>query len=128
MNCLLDTCTFLWLTDRVDELSAAARAVLEDPGNNLFLSQVSSLEIQLKFNKGKLPLDLPPAKFIPDALGRHGIGTLPLEDAHIWTTERLPAIHHDPFDRLLVAQAVHEGMALVTPDLRIVRYPVRTLW
>lgn len=93
MNCLLDTCTFLWLTDRVGELSAATRAVLEDPGNELLLSQVSILEIQLKFNKGKLP-----------------------------------SLHHDPLDRLLIAQAIHEGLALVTPDPRIAAYPVRTVW
>lgn len=128
MTCLLDTCTFLWLTDRTEELSTAARDTLEDGGNDLVLSQVSAIEIQIKFTKGKLPLSSPPETFIRESLEKHGIAFLPLGNEAIWTTGKLPPLHHDPFDRLLVAQAIHEGMALVTPDCKIHAYPVRAIW
>lgn len=128
MTCLLDTCTFLWLTDRTSQLSETAREALEDAANVLVLSQVSVLEIQIKFSKGKLPLTSQPEDFIAESRERHGIGTLDLSDAHIWTTGKLPPLHHDPFDRLLIAQAIHEGMVLITPDRQIHPYPVRVIW
>lgn len=128
MICLLDTCTFLWLADRTEELSPAARSTLEDPANQLVLSQVSSFEIQIKFNRAKIPLTIPPQEFISRALTTFGLTYLPIEDAHLWAKGKLPLLHRDPFDRLLIAQAIHEGMAIVTPDPRIHSYPVRALW
>ncbi len=128
MTCLLDTCTFLWLTDRTGLLSRTAREALADGANTLVLSQVSALEIQIKYSKGKLPLAMPPAEFVAESFSKHRIDPLRLEDRHIWTTGKLPPLHHDPFDRLLVAQAIEEGMVLVTPDPKIHPYPVRTLW
>lgn len=128
MNLLLDTCTFLWLTDRTEELSGAARESLEDGRNVLVFSQVSAIEIQIKFTKGKLPLAQPPEAFIREATEKHGIAFLPLGNDAIWTTGKLPLLHDDPFDRLLIAQAIQESMTLVTPDRKIHPYPVRTLW
>lgn len=128
MNCLLDTCTFLWLTDRTEHLSAAARELLEAPENTLVLSQVSTYEIQIKYSLGRLPLALPPREFIPRAIETFGLDYLPIEDAHIWAKGKLPLFHGDPFDRLLIAQASHEGMAIVTPDENIHSYPIRVLW
>ncbi|MEY4484101.1 MAG: hypothetical protein RL693_1553 [Verrucomicrobiota bacterium] len=128
MTCLLDTCTFLWLTDRAENLSPAARAMLEDPANNLVLSQVSSFEIQIKYNRGKLPLAMTPQEFIRLAVEKHGLQYLRIEDEHLWAKGKLPLLHSDPFDRLLIAQASHEGMMVVTPDQNIQRYPIRTLW
>jgi len=128
MTCLLDTCTFLWLTDQVEHLSAVARTALENPANTLILSQASSLEIQIKYNRGKLPLALPPQEFISQAIEKFGLIYLRIEDDHLWAKGKLPLLHRDPFDRLLIAQALHEGMAIATPDLHIHRYPIRTLW
>ncbi len=128
MNLLLDTCTFLWLTDHTEELSQPAREALENGGNTLVFSQVSAIEIQIKFTKGKLPLTQPPESFIREATEKHGITFLPLGNDAIWTTGKLPPLHHDLFDRLLIAQAIQEGMVLVTPDRKIHPYPVRTLW
>lgn len=128
MTCLLDTCTFLWLTDRTEHLSAAARSVLEDPANTLVLSQVSSFEIQIKYNRGKLPLAIAPQDFIAQAIEKFGLTYLRIEDAHLWTKGKLPLLHRDPFDRLLIAQAVHEGLPIVTPDPEISTYPVRVIW
>jgi PIN domain nuclease of toxin-antitoxin system len=128
MTCLLDTCTFLWMTDRTENLSPPARDVLEDSANTLVLSQVSCLEIQIKYDRGKLALAVSPKEFITQALERHGLRPLGLADEHIWAKGKLPLIHTDPFDRLLIAQALHEGMMIVTPDCRIQAYPVRTHW
>ena len=69
-----------------------------------------------------------PKEFITQALERHGLRPLRLADEHIWAKGKLPLIHGDPFDRLLIAQAHHEGMMIVTPDCRIQAYPVRTHW
>lgn len=128
MTCLLDTCTFLWLTDHTEQLSDAARSVLEDSANALVLSQVSSFEIQIKYNRGKLPLSIPPQDFIAQAIEKFGLTYLRIEDAHLWAKGKLPPLHRDPFDRLLIAQASHEGMGIVTPDPQIHSYPVRVLW
>jgi PIN domain nuclease of toxin-antitoxin system len=128
MTCLLDTCTFLWLTDQEEHLSPAARAVLEDSAHVLVLSQVSSFEIQIKYNRGKLPLAIPPQEFIPQAIEKFGLTYLRVEDAHLWAKGKLPLLHRDPFDRLLIAQASHEGMMIVTPDPQIHCYPIRVIW
>lgn len=128
MRLLLDTCSLLWMADRVDLLSASARAALEDPDNELLVSQVSMLEIQIKHGLGKLPLGLPPEEFVTEACRRFGLACLPLADEHIWTLRRLPLLHRDPFDRLLLSQAVHEGLPVVTPDPLLHQYPVRLLW
>lgn len=128
MNCLLDTCTFLWLSDQTEELSDRAREVLSDGNNVLVLSQISSLEIQIKYSKGKLALKFSPEEFVAESLKRHRIDTLALAEQHIWTTGKLPMIHQDPFDRLLIAQAIEEGLVIVTPDPKIHAYPVRALW
>ena len=128
MTCLLDTCTFLWLTDRAEHLSATARSVLEDPTNTLVLSQVSSFEIQIKSNRGKLPLAIPPQDFIPQAIEKFRLTYLRIEDDHLWAKGKLPLLHSDPFDRLLIAQAIHEGLMIITPDPHIHSYPIRVLW
>lgn len=125
---LLDTCTFLWLADRTDLLSVAAREVLEDSANTLVLSQVSSYEIQIKCNRSKLPLSIPPRDFIGQAIEKFGLSYLRIEDSHLWAKGKLPLLHRDPFDRLLVSQAMHEGMILITPDENIHRYPIRVFW
>ncbi len=128
MNLLLDTCVFLWLTDQTQALSRTALAACADTYNTLVLHQASSWEIQIKFDLGKLPLKLPPGEFVPLAVKRHDIAYAILDDDTIWFLQKLPAIHRDPFDRILIAYALRQGLTLVTPDSSIRQYPVLTLW
>lgn len=128
MRLLLDTCAFLWWLEGGDMLSEAARHAVVDPEHDVFLSSVSSWEITVKHAIGKLPLPEPPERYIPAQRVARGIDTLPLdEEATLWL-HRLSIIHRDPFDRMLICQALAGGLTIVTPDENIMRYPVRTLW
>lgn len=128
MRLLLDTVTLLWIMLDDPRLSSAARSAFGDPGNEIFLSVASTWEIAVKYSLGKLALPEPPATFIPSRRARYGISQLPLEEeSALWVT-RLPRLHADPFDRMLVCQAVVNGMAILTPDPLIQRYAVRTVW
>jgi PIN domain nuclease of toxin-antitoxin system len=125
---LLDTCTFLWMVSEPERLSKPAAASLMDPDNEIFLSSVSSWEIALKFELGKLHLDRPPERYVPEERARHGVEPLSLDETATLHIHRLPAVHRDPFDRMLVCHALSGGLSLVTPDPQISRYPVRVLW
>ena len=128
MNILLDTCVFLWMADEHRRLSATAKAILEDPANTLRLHQVTTWEIQIKNSLGKLPLPQPPSVAIPAAIERLGLDYRTLDDPTIYTLEKVPHLHRDPFDRLLVAHAIYEGLPILTPDPLISPYPVRVIW
>ena len=128
MNLLLDTCTFLWLaTDRA-ELSKHARESLEDPGNELYLSVASTWEIAIKQSRKTLGLPDSAERFIPLARKQLGIHSLSLDEEMVWQAVRLPNLHRDPFDRMLIGQSIVTGMAILTPDELIRQYPVRTIW
>jgi len=128
VNLLLDTCTFLWMLDEVDHLSPLVRESLEDGTNNLVLHQASSWEIQIKFQLGKLALARSPEALVKAGLKTYGITYHPLSDAAIWHLQKLPLLHRDPFDRILIAHALCEGLKLVSPDPLIHPYPVAILW
>jgi PIN domain nuclease of toxin-antitoxin system len=128
MRLLLDTCTFLWIVGASKELSARAREVFADPANEALLSAASAWEIAVKHRLGKLPLPNPPDEFVPVQRAAHGIEPLPVEEESALHVAKLPDIHRDPFDRILVAQALVNGLVLLTPDDPIRQYPVRTLW
>lgn len=128
MKLLLDTCTFLWLVRGSARLSAPAAALFRDPANEVFLSVVSAWEIAVKHGLGRLPLGDTPARYVPAERTRHGIAALPLGEDDALMLDRLPAVHADPFDRLLVCQAIQRGMTLLTPDEQIHRYPVAVAW
>jgi PIN domain nuclease of toxin-antitoxin system len=125
---LLDTCTFLWIIGDAPELSNRARELFIDPANDVFLSAVSAWEISVKHGLGRLPLPEPPEKFIPLQRERHGIEALPLEEEATLYLNRLPSSHRDPFDRMLICQAIVHGLVILTPDELITQYPVRSLW
>jgi PIN domain nuclease of toxin-antitoxin system len=125
---LLDTCTFLWAITGDPQLSDAARRLIIDPDNEVALSAVSAWEIAVKHALGRLPLPEEPARFVPAERARHGIEALPLDEAAALHVRRLPPLHRDPFDRMLVSQALVGGLALVTPDPLIAQYPVRICW
>src|SRR5215210_681029 len=102
MRVLVDTCTFLWMADDAPELSAQARAIVTDPNNEVYLSAASVWEIAIKYALGKLPLPELPRQFVPAQRTLLGLTTLPIEEAAVLTLDRLPALHRDPFDRILI--------------------------
>ena len=128
MRLLLDTCSFLWWCTGSASVPRRVRDQVADPENEVWLSVVSCWEIALKHALGKLVLPEPPELFIPEARRKLGLDTLPLEEGSPLHLNRLPPIHRDPFDRMLVCQAIEHGLALVTPDPEIRQYPVRTVW
>lgn len=128
MRVLVDTCTFLWAIAGAPDLSATARRVIVDPGNEVYLSAVSAWEIAIKWGRGRLVLVEPPDRLVPAQRIAHGIDELPLDEASALHASRLPALHRDPFDRMLVSQAIVHGLTIVTPDELVVQYPARTIW
>ena len=128
MRLLLDTATFLWMILNNPKLSARAREMATDPANEVFLSVVSSWEIAVKHSLGRLPLPEAPGKFITFHRRAHGIQSLPLEEESAFYVTHLPRIHADPFDRMLICQAIVHGLTLLTSDDLIAQYPVRVLW
>jgi len=128
MRVLLDTCSFLWIVTDARELSTTAREIFQDPGNDIYLSSISTWEIAVKHALDRLPLPAQPENYIPQMRHDHGIETLPLDEEATLQLGRLPVLHRDPFDRMLVCQAIVGGMVLLTPDQVIARYPVRSMW
>lgn len=128
MKLLLDTCTFLWLTLGSSDLSKAAAAAFLNQENEKYLSAASAWEIAVKHSLGRLPLPRKPELYIAEIREKSGIESLPIEEEAALYTSRLPKLHSDPFDRILVAQAVVHGMVIVTPDEAIAQYAARVLW
>jgi PIN domain nuclease of toxin-antitoxin system len=125
---LLDTVTFLWILEDSTELSAAVRRELRESENMFYLSAASAWEISIKYALGKLPLPIPPRELIPSQRDTRGILALPIDEASTLRLDTLPALHRDPFDRIIVCQAIEHAMTVVTPDERIASYPVRVFW
>lgn len=128
MKLLLDTCSFLWFISDAPELSAKARAAILDPANSVYLSAVSGWEIGRKYARGDLELPRRPESLIPEIRAESGILSLPISEEEAISAEKLPLFHKDPFDRMIIAQALVQGMVVVTPDPAFDRYPVRLLW
>ena len=124
MSILLDTHVFIWAAQESRRLSPAARAILADPDQAIFLSAVSSLEIAIKWSTGKLKLPEPPFEFISKILAAAGISQLAITIRDACAVANLPFHHKDPFDRLLVAQARVNGLRLMTADPILERYDV----
>lgn len=122
MKLLLDTNIVIWLTGRRERIRPDVLAVLADPRHELAVSTASLLEIASKVSRGRLAF----GEDILRDLERHA-RFLPVSAAHAWRVSRLPSLHTDPFDRLLVAQALEEGMTLVTGDRALAQYDVAVL-
>jgi len=125
---LLDTCTFLWIVCDSPELSEASRNLFREPSNDVFLSAVSVWEISVKYALGKLPLPQPPEKYIPVQREKHMVDPLELNENSVLHLTRLPQLHKDPFDRMLICQAINHGLVILTPDELITQYPVASKW
>jgi PIN domain nuclease of toxin-antitoxin system len=128
MTILLDTATFLWLSLGDRRLSASAVAAFRDPENKFVLSVVSAWEIGVKHARGRLPLPDIPERFVPETRALLGIDPLPLDEEAVLQLAKLPSLHKDPFDRILVCQAIALGLPILTPDRLIRQYPVRAIW
>lgn len=128
MNLLLDTCTFLWLALDPDRLSPAAKEAIDDPHSIRMLSQASVLEIVLKYRAGKLPLPLPPDEWIPSRRDYFQIVDLPLSEAVLYRSGKLPDVHADPFDRLIAAHAITAGCSILSPDTPLSTLGASRIW
>ena len=128
MRYLLDTCTFLWLALPQGKLSSTAKSILDDPANDLFLSDTSVWEICLKHTAGKLPLPAAPRAWLPTRLAFFKIASLPLTHTAFFRSGELPRVHPDPFDRILAAQAMEEGMVILSPDEPLSRLGSARAW
>ncbi|MGH9070379.1 MAG: type II toxin-antitoxin system VapC family toxin [Acidimicrobiales bacterium] len=126
MRLLLDTSVFLWLLSEPERLGDHV-GYLADPGNELLLSAASSWEIVIKSGLGKLALPDDARRYVPDRMRLIGAAPLAVEHAHALGVSELPLLHRDPFDRMLVAQARHLRLQIVTSDTQIARYDVETL-
>jgi PIN domain nuclease of toxin-antitoxin system len=128
MKLLLDTATFLWLTIDSPQLSPDTRRLFSDPENEVFLSVVSAWEISVKHGIGKLPLPEQPDAFISRQRLAHDIQTLPLHESAVFKLQTLPSLHRDPFDRMLVCQAMAHDLTILTPDALVRAYPINSIW
>jgi PIN domain nuclease of toxin-antitoxin system len=122
MKLLLDTHAWLWWQMAPARLSKAAREAIGAEGNDVFLSAVSSWEMAIKIAAGKLQLPRPLREMVPESLMLDGFVNLPIQPAHCFVLSELPMHHRDPFDRMLVAQAIAEGCTLVSADPVLDRY------
>ena len=128
MKHILDTCTFVWLCAEPEKLSEKVSALFEDEQHTFVLSQVSVLELSLKWTAKKITLPAPPRVWIAQQCKAWQISVLPLNDEAIYRSTELPLNHKDPFDRLLVGQAIAEGCAILSPDKVLASYPLSCIW
>lgn len=128
MRLLIDTHVFLWLDSAPAYIPARVREACENGENEVFLSLVSVWEMQIKTALGKMRPPVPLMEMVEAYLKTATLTVLPIELAHIRALANLPANHGDPFDRMLAAQARHEGLTLVTADQVLRAYPIEVLW
>ena len=127
MKLLLDTHVFLWYISADPQLPTPFRDAIRDPGNEVYLSVVSVWEAVIKNSLGRLPLPEDPAKYLPRQREAHQVAPLPLDESALEHLSSLPPLHRDPFDRILVAQAIQHKLSLVTVDDAVRAYPVPIL-
>jgi PIN domain nuclease of toxin-antitoxin system len=124
MRLLLDTHVFLWYISGDARLPQSHRDAVRDPTNEVYLSAASVWEAVLKHALGKLPLPAPPSEYLPKQRAAHRIASLPVEEDALAYLAKLPPLHRDPFDRVLIAQALQHQLTLVSVDEAVQRYPV----
>jgi len=128
MKYLLDTMIWLWSVSTPEKIGDSGLQLLDNGEAEIYLSVVSSWEIAIKARLGKYKLPETPDRYIPRKLARQGIHPLTVELGHSLKVFSLPLHHHDPFDHLLIAQAIVEGMTILTTDREFAKYPVEVLW
>ena len=128
MKLLLDTHTLLWLVSDDPQLSKEGMQLLVNPENDLLLSPATYWELAIKISIGKYRLTDPLAEYINEAVRLYGLDVLPITPVHAEATVQLLYHHKDPFDRMLIAQAIVEEVAIVSSDDAFDAYPVTRLW
>ena len=128
MRVLLDTHAFLWFVLNNSKLSPAAKKAIEDPVNDVLISPASYWEIAIKVSRKKLDLFAPYNDFMRRGIVGNDFDILPVEPHHCDRLIALPSHHKDPFDRLLIAQALSEGVPLVSADTAMDSYGIQRLW
>ncbi len=128
MKLLLDTCTFLWAIAEPERLPRRVADLILFEEHDVFLSAASAWEVVIKHGTGRLHLRETPDRFVRDQRETAGILSLPIDEESALHVSRLAPLHRDPFDRLLVSQAIVHGMTILTPDPLITQYPARTSW
>ena len=128
MKLLLDTHAFLWWLEGSPALGRRARAEVANPDNEVFLSIASCWELAIKVSLGKLRVAQSLERFIPEQLTRNGFALFGVELRHVARVANLPFHHRDPFDRVLVAQALQDELAIVSADRIFRKYGVTVVW
>lgn len=128
MRALLDTHTLIWAVYNEDFLSSNVRKLLENLGDEIFVSAVSAWEIATKYRLGKLPEAQELAEDFLSVVPASGYTFLPITPEHALRAGRLPGSHKDPFDRMLAAQAIHEDLTLLSNDDQLDQFAIRRVW
>jgi PIN domain nuclease of toxin-antitoxin system len=128
MKYLLDTMVWLWSLGPTEKIGKAGLQILSSGEEEIYFSATSSWEIVIKTQAGKLHLPEPPGRYIPKRLTEQGIRPLSVSQAHSLKVYDLPLHHHDPFDRLIIAQALTEEMVILTFDRVFSKYAAEVVW
>jgi PIN domain nuclease of toxin-antitoxin system len=128
MRLLIDTHIFIWYISNDSKLSTAARTLIDDENNEILLSIASLWEMAIKFSLGKLCLAIPFERLIPQQLDINAISLLNIDFNHLVVVSTLPFHHKDPFDRLMIAQAIVEKLPIISADSAFDDYLIRRFW
>lgn len=128
MKILLDTHIFLWLITNNSRLDERCRNAISDRENEVYLSVVSVWEAMIKYQLGKLPLPESPEIYLPKQRERHQIVSLSIDESAIAQLAKLPPLHKDPFDRLLLCQSLEYDLIIMTEDTAIISYPLANIF
>jgi PIN domain nuclease of toxin-antitoxin system len=128
MKVLVDTHTFIWALLHDHRLSAKAKQILKSDEHELFFSLVSLWEFAIKIKTGKLNALGSSVAYLRDEMENYSMQLLPIRYQHILQLEALPVHHSDPFDRLLIAQAIAESLPILTHNEKFSLYPVKSIW
>ncbi|WP_373545889.1 type II toxin-antitoxin system VapC family toxin [Chamaesiphon sp.] len=127
MRILLDTHIFLWFISGDSQLSTDVLDAIRDPGNEVYLSAISVWEAIVKYQLGKLPLPEHPETYLPKQRDLHQIASLALDESSVTQLAKLPPLHRDPFDRMLICQALQNSLTIATVDSAVRAYPVSVM-
>ncbi len=127
MRILLDTHIFLWFISGDAQLPTDVRDAIREPDNEVYLSSVSVWEAIVKYQLGKLPLPESPETYLPKQRSLHPIASLDLDESSVIQLAKLPPLHRDPFDRMLICQALQNGLTIATVDAAVRIYSVSVL-
>ncbi len=127
MNYLLDTHTFLWFIAGNNELSKKAKSIILNPDNEKYISIASFWEVAIKLKIEKIELDFPFKELKNQAI-KNGFQILPILFEDTLQLTNIELLHRDPFDRIIIAQAIHNKLTIISKDPEFLNYPVRVVW